>query len=276
MVESLTSPPGTRSEQSLADIAAGARRRLVDLSATRPVHLGASLSVIDILVAVYDALGLDPARPRRPERGDVILSKGHAVWGLYSVLAGFGVEGLDDPRAGHPLDTTPGVAAGTGALGHGLSIGAGLALAARLDGGDRKAVVVLGDGELDEGSVWEAAMFAAHHALANLVAVVDRNGLQQEGPTESVLALEPLAAKWQAFGWQVIEADGHDGAALRRTLEEAFASEDLPTVVIAHTVKGRGVPFMEHDPAFHHAHLTSHQHAAALTALAAGPEQEPA
>ncbi len=255
-------PPGT-----LADTAARARRRLLDLSRSRPVHLGASLSVIDLLVSAYQALGFDPARAADPDRHRLVLSKGHSVWGLYCVLAELGMPGLDDPRAGHPLDGTPGVEAATGALGHGLSIGAGLAEAARLDRSDRRTVVVLGDGELDEGSVWEAAMFAAHRRLSGLVAVVDRNTLQQEGPTERVMALEPLGAKWRAFGWRVTEVDGHDHQRVIGALHEAFAHTGGPTVLIAHTVKGRGVPYMEGDPAFHHRQLTDEEHRLAV----AGP-----
>ncbi|MDI5961388.1 transketolase [Streptantibioticus silvisoli] len=250
-----------------AALAARARRRLLDLAVSRPVHLGASLSVVDILVAVHRAFGFTPARSADPDRHRLVLSKGHSVWALYCVLAELGMPGLDDPRAGHPLDGTPGVEAATGALGHGLSIGAGLAEAARLDGSDRRTAVVLGDGELNEGSVWEAAMFAAHRRLGNLVAVVDRNTLQQEGPTEQVLALEPLAAKWESFGWRVAEVDGHDCGLLVDTLTRPSAPTDRPTVLVAHTVKGRGVPYMEGEPRFHHLQLTERQHREAVAAL---------
>ncbi|WP_149829633.1 transketolase [Streptomyces tailanensis] len=264
----MTPVAAERPDRALAAVSTGARRRLLDLAASRGVHLGASLSVIDILVGVYDLTGFAPDRPSG-HRGDrVILSKGHSVWALYSVLAEFGVAGLDDPRAGHPVEGTPGVTAATGALGHGLSIGAGLALGARLDGTAQRSVVVLGDGELDEGSVWEAAMFAAHHRLANLVAVVDRNGLQQEGHTESILSLEPLDAKWASFGWRVLEADGHDHAALRTALRTALDGQDgRPTVVVARTVKGRGVSLMEGDARYHYVQLTPEEHAAATRAL---------
>ena len=264
----MISATSERPASALAEIARGARRRLLDLSRSRPVHLGASLSVIDILVAVYDTAGFDSSVMGLPDRHRVILSKGHAVWGLYCVLAEFGLGGLEDPRAGHPVEGTPGVEAATGALGHGLSIGAGLALGACLDASESRTVVVLGDGELNEGSVWEAALFAAHRRLSNLVAVVDRNHLQQEGPTESVLALEPLDAKWNSFGWRTRQVDGHDHAALRRALRDAFTGAEGPSVVIARTVKGRGVPWMEGDPGYHYAQLTPAQHTAAIEALA--------
>ncbi|MFH8982901.1 transketolase [Streptomyces varsoviensis] len=253
-----------------AETARRARARLLGLAASRPVHLGASLSVVEILVCAFATMRHDPRDLDRPDRDRLILSKGHGVWGLYSVLAELGVAGLDEPRAGHPIDGTPGVEAATGALGHGLSIGAGLAEAARLDAADRRTLVVLGDGELDEGSVWEAAMFAAHRRLNTLIAVVDRNGMQQEGGTEAVLALEPLAAKWAAFGWRVIETDGHDCAALTGALRTARTPDDRPSVVLARTVKARGVAFMEGSAAWHYGQLDEEQLTAALAALAAG------
>jgi transketolase len=266
------SPDGSERETpGPAVVAARARARLLRLARTRAVHLGASLSVIDILVSGYAALH-NPAAFADPDRDRLVLSKGHSVWALYCVLAELGVPGLDDPRAGHPLDGTPGVEAATGALGHGLSIGAGLAEAARLDGSGRRVLAVLGDGELDEGSVWEAAMFAAHRRLGSLTAVVDRNGLQQEGRTERVLALEPLAAKWEAFGWRVLDCDGHDHAALRRALGEAFQPGERPSVLLARTVKGRGVPFMQDEASWHYAQLDQESYERAAAACRAEAE----
>jgi transketolase len=212
-------------------------------------------------------LRYDPARPDRPDRDLLVLSKGHGAYGLYAVLAELGVVTTDlAALPGHPADSVPGVEAATGALGHGLSLGCGLALGARLTGSDRRVVVVTGDGELDEGSNWEAAQFAAHHRLGNLVVVVDRNRLQQEGDTETVCALEPLADKWRAFGWRVAEADGHDTAALTDTLS-ALTALDGPAVLIAHTTKGKGVPFAEHDPAWHMGELDAAQQRIAIEAL---------
>ncbi|MEU6381185.1 transketolase [Streptomyces sp. NPDC046909] len=258
--------------RDLARLSAAARRRILRFAADRAVHLGSSLSVVDVLVTVCRAAGLTPATVDDPGRDRLILSKGHAVWALYAVLGELGVldtDGADTAARlpGHPPEGLPGVDAATGALGHGLSIGAGLAEAARLGGRDRRTYVILGDGELNEGSVWEAAMFAAHRGLGRLVAVVDVNGLQQDGPTADVLDLSPLDAKWRSFGWHVVEADGHDLAALADALDTADAEPDRPTVVLAHTVKGRGVPFMEHDADWHVGSLDAGQLATALRAV---------
>lgn len=251
-----------------AEIARHARSRILGFAADQTIHLGSSLSVVDVLVAVFHKIGgsggwADPGRSR------IVLSKGHAVWALYAVLAEWGVL---DPRPaaelpGHPADGYPGVDVATGALGHGLSIGVGLAEATRLAGRPVPTYVILGDGELNEGSVWEAAMFAAHRRLGRLVALVDRNGMQQEGPTSEVLDLEPLGAKWQAFGWRVLAANGHDHQALRAALDEADRPADQPTVILAHTVKGKGVPFMEHSSQWHTGMLDPEQLRTALAAV---------
>lgn len=241
-------------------VAARARRRILRWAHQGPVHLGASLSIVDIVTACQLRLR---GRPGAVDRDRLVLSKGHGVWALYAVLAELGERSLSTADhhqlAGHPSEGTPGVEASTGALGHGLAIGAGMAEAARLQGWPSRVSVVLGDGELDEGSVWESVMYAAHRSLSCLVAVVDRNGMQQEASTEEVLALEPLAAKWQAFGWRVLHCDGHDMRELQETLAAAERRDggwDGPTVVIARTRKGFGVPFMESDPAWHHASLS--------------------
>jgi transketolase len=249
------------------ELARRARLRVVELAAHKAVHLGPALSLIDVLAALYTRI-LRHDR-NHPDRDRLILSKGHGAYGLYAVLAELGVL-TDDLRTlpGHPSDGIPGIEAATGALGHGLSLACGLALGARLTGQGRRVYVVTGDGELDEGSNWEAAQFAAHHRLGNLVAVVDRNRLQQEGDTEAVCALEPLADKWRAFGWRVAEADGHDIAAIGDTVA-ALTTGDGPAVLIAHTTKGKGVPFAEGDPAWHMGELDAAQHRIAVHALTA-------
>jgi transketolase len=225
-------------------------------------HVGGDLSVADILTTLFfDTLRLDPADPAWPLRDRLILSKGHCAAALYSVLAlrGFFPEAMLDgfmaplsPLNGHPnRRKVPGVEANTGPLGHGLPIGVGCAVAARLAGADWRTFVVLGDGELQEGSNWEAAMAAGHRGLGNLVAVVDRNRLQQGAPTETTNRLEPLAAKWRAFGWEVHEVDGHDHAALLEALPPGPGATQ-PRCVIARTVKGKGVSFMENRVEWHH------------------------
>jgi transketolase len=230
-------------------------------------HIGSALSVIEILACLYfHHLDMGPAVWERRDRDRLILSKGHGALALYAVLceAGFlPIEMLerygapDCPLGGHPSSKTPGVELGTGALGHGLAVGAGMAIAARIDGSSARVAVVMGDGELDEGSVWEAAMFCSHQRLGNLVAVVDRNRLQQEGPTETVLALEPLADKWRAFGWNVVTVNGHDIDQLTESLDAIDPTAGRPTILIGETVKGRGVSFMEGEPAWHMALLES-------------------
>ncbi|MET9115268.1 transketolase [Streptomyces longwoodensis] len=252
------------------ELARRARLRVVGLAARKAIHLGPALSLIDVLAALYtQVLRHDPARPDCPDRDLLVLSKGHGAYGLYAVLAELGVLTTDlDDLPGHPSDGIPGVEAATGALGHGLSLAGGLALGARLTGSDRRVYVVMGDGELDEGSNWEAAQFAAHHRLGNLMAVVDRNRLQQEGDTEDICALEPLADKWRAFGWRVGESDGHDVAAVAEAVT-ALGAGPGPAVLIAHTTKGKGVPFAQGDPAWHMGQLDAAQHHIAVTALTA-------
>jgi len=262
----------------LEGIARRVRRTVIDLASRKMVHVGAALSVADILVSLYfSRLRVRAGDPAWPDRDRLILSKGHAALALYAVLGELGMiphdaferfGGAGDILTGHPADGIPGVEVATGSLGHGLSVGAGLALAASLDGHPRRVVVVLGDGELGEGCVWEAAAFAAHRKLGRLTAVIDRNGLQQEGPSSRVLDLEPLAAKWQAFRWRVIETDGHDFAALDGAFDQAFDGDEMqPAVVIARTTKGKGVSFMENDPKYHMAWLEGAMWATALREL---------
>jgi transketolase len=225
-------------------------------------HPGGSLSAVEILTALYfSVLRIDPADPRWPERDRFILSKGHASSALYATLAErgffppswlstFGM--LDSRLQVHPdLHKTPGVDASTGALGQGLSLGVGLAFAARLDHPEIRVHVLLGDGECQEGQVWEAAMAAAHFKLDNLVAIVDYNQVQLSGPVKEVMEVAPLPGKWGSFGWTVLEVPGHDLKALLDAFAEARTVKGSPVALIAHTVKGKGVSFMEGQAAWH-------------------------
>jgi transketolase len=256
------------------------REHIVDMCAGEEGgHLGGSMSLVEILVTLYfGALRVDPDRPDDPARDVLLLSKGHGAIALYATLAERGffpvaeLAGYATPGSrlmGHPVRAVPGVELPTGSLGHGLALGNGVALAARLDGLDRRCFVVLGDGELQEGSVWEAAMAASSLGLDRLVAVVDRNRLQITGPTERALALEPLADRWASFGWAVREVDGHDLGALGAALGRVPAEAGRPTVVIAHTVKGKGLPFVEGKPHSHYARLRDRQHQRARAVLGA-------
>lgn len=216
-------------------------------------HIGAALSVIDILAVLYGSVAdVGPARTEDPARDIVLVSKGHSASGVYAVLAHAGyfpLSWLDDyyldgsHLGGHvTAHGIPGVELSTGALGHALPFGVGRALVDALDGVHRRVYVVLSDGECAEGSNWEAALLAAHHRLGQVTAIVDRNGLQILGRTEDVLGLEPFADKWRAFGWEVLEVDGHDHGALEAAMRRTGAR---PRVVIANTTKGKGVDFME-------------------------------
>jgi transketolase len=250
---------------------------LKTIAAARLGHVGGDLSVTDILTTLFfGVLRVDPNNPAWPERDRFILSKGHCAVALYAVLAKRGFIPQDllltfaaplSPLNGHPnRRKVPGVEANTGPLGHGLPIAVGCAIAARLSGSDRRTFVVLGDGELQEGSNWEAAMAAGHRQLASLTAIVDRNRLQQGARTEETNQLEPLADKWLAFGWDVVEVDGHHHAELYETLSATSASR--PRCVIARTVKGKGVSFMEDRAEWHHKVPTPEQVERALAELA--------
>lgn len=249
-------------------------------TAEQGAHVGGSLSCTDVLVQLYsEVLRVRPTEPEWPERDRFVLSKGHASPALYAVLAE--TEFIEPAEletycregsrlAGHPLRRLPGVEFPSGSLGHGLSLGAGIALAARRLGREFRAFVLLGDGELQEGSVWEAAMMAAQYELDNLVAIVDRNRLQITGDTEDTVGLEPLADRWRVFGWAVAEVDGHDHAALRAVFGALPARVGRPTVVIAHTVKGRGVPLFEGKKKSHAVQLTPRLYQRATAGLKAG------
>jgi transketolase len=242
-------------------------------------HIGTCLSMADILAVLYEqVLRHDPKRPDAPERDWLLLSKGHGAAALYAVLAErgyFPVADLDrygdsgSPLLGHASHHVPGVELSTGSLGHALPVACGLALAGKRDGKQNHVFVILSDGELDEGSNWEAILFAPHHKLDNLCVVVDYNKIQSFGSVAEVLGLEPLVEKWKAFGWEVREVDGHSHAALAGALVPASGS--APVVVIAHTVKGKGVSFMENLLAWHYKSPSKEQLQTALNELGVAP-----
>ena len=249
---------------------------------SRGSHIGAIFSVAEIIATLYTGvLRVDPADPNWPERDRLILSKGHAGAAVYAALAErgfFPVEELSTHYAtgsrlsGHVSHKgIPGVEFSTGSLGHGLSVAAGLALGGQMDGADWRVWAVLGDGECDEGSVWEAALQANQYKLDNLIAVVDHNHMQSLDFCENTLALEPFADKWRAFGWHAQVVDGHDIAALRAAFEQAMANRGTgkPSVVIAETVKGKGVSFMENDILWHYRTPQGEEYEAALRELEA-------
>jgi transketolase len=241
-------------------------------------HIGGSLSAADLLVALYyEVMRVDPAKPRWAERDRFVLSKGHCSPVLYAVLARRGFFPAEDLATfrqpgshlqGHPYQPkTPGVDASTGTLGLGLSTACGLALAARLRGQPHRTYVICGDGEQQEGQIWEAAMFARKYQLSNLIAFTDRNRLQTDGDTEDVMPLDPLADKWRAFGWHTWEIDGHDFGQILKTIERAQGATERPTMIIANTIKGKGVSFMENVASWHGTPPDDDQHARALQEL---------
>lgn len=258
----------TTNDVDLAQLDLMARRirgKVIELSHKEETpHLGSALSCTDILTAAYwgGVLNLDPKQPNDPNRDRFILSKGHAATTLYAALAFrgfFPVEVLDtymkeggclaeQPSPG----CAPGVEVATGSLGHGLSLGVGMALAGRIQGRSYKVFVVLSDGECNEGSVWEAAMLAPAHKLDNVVVVVDYNKWQATGRSNEIMALAPLKEKWQAFGWSATEVDGHDLGALVAALRKVPDGSGKPIAIVAHTVKGKGIPFMEDDNNWHY------------------------
>jgi transketolase len=279
----LNHPPG---QPPAADECAAAMRlarrirrsSLAMVHAARLGHPGGDLSSADILAALFGAvLRIDSKQPRMPGRDRFIFSKGHSSGALYAVLAETGffprelLKQYMEPLSllsGHPdRNKVPGVEATTGPLGHGLPIGVGTAKAAKITGADYRTFVLTGDGELQEGSNWEAAMAGAHFGLDNLTVIVDRNRLQQGDRTETTLSLEPLAERWRAFGWAVREADGHDIAALIRIFREVPFEAGRPSCVIAHTKKGRGVSFMEDRVEWHHRVPDDQELATALAEL---------
>ena len=247
----------------LKDMAKKLRRHVITMIVKAGSgHPGGSLSAADIVTALYfKALHHEPKNPHWSDRDRFVLSKGHAAPILYAALAECGyfpVEELSTLRKlgsrlqGHTdMRLTPGVEMSSGSLGQGLSFGIGIALAGKMDAGNYHVYVLLGDGECDEGQVWEAAMFGAHHNVDNLTAIVDHNTLQLDGRCCDVMGLEPLADKWKSFNWHVLEIDGHDISQILPALEKAKATKGKPTVIIANTIKGKGVSFMENNVDFH-------------------------
>ena len=244
-------------------------------------HPSTSLSAVEIMTALFfNVLRHDPSNPNWPERDRFILSKGHGAPVLYSAMARSGyfppeqlmtLRKLDSPLQGHPeRQRVGGVEASTGSLGQGLSIGIGMALSAGVDHKNYRVYVLTGDGEIDEGQVWEAAMFAAHHKIDNLTAIVDRNGQQQDGWVKDILNTEPLIEKWRSFGWHVIDINGHDLQQVLKAFEESRAIKGQPTVIIARTVKGKGVSILENNTNFHGIPLTPEQMEQALKELEQG------
>lgn len=260
-------------------IAKKTRRAILDMIyRTKSPHIGSSFSMVEILIALYfKILFINPEKPNDPNRDRFILSKGHGCPALYAALAqrGFLSEDILDRFAidggsleQHPTrDISSGIEISSGSLGHGLSLGAGMAIAAKYDRKSFRVFTFLGDGELDEGSNWEAIMFAAHHKLDNLVAIVDYNRLQILGRTSEVLNLEPLADKWRSFGWVVREIDGHDFRQIIEALENIPYLPQKPSVVVAHTIKGKGVSFMEDERCWHDKYPDETEYKKALAEL---------
>jgi transketolase len=270
----------TSDPAQLAAIAKQMRRELIEMiTEAKSGHPGGSLSATEIVVTMFfDVLRHDPANPKWKDRDRFILSKGHCCPILYAAMAEWGYTPKDKLNTlrklgsiyqGHPdVRFIPALEASTGSLGEGLSLAIGMGLAARLDNSPARAYVVLGDGEIQEGQIWEAAMFGAKYGLDNVCAIVDNNRIQLDGFVKDIMPLDPLPDKWRSFGWHAIEVDGHDIAALQRAFAEAAATKGKPTVLIAHTIKGKGVSFMENNPKFHGTAPTREECALALQELA--------
>jgi len=271
-------PDSGRGTQPLDERSRGLRKKIVQtFAAGGRGHLGSAFSLVEMLRVLYDhVLTFDPAQPRSPQRDRMILSKGHGCLALYAILAdkGFFPETelwrfckADGILGGHPeFGKVPGVEASTGSLGHGLSMGVGMAMALRLDRNPARVFVIDSDGECDEGSLWEAALSAAKHRLDNLTILLDYNRMQSYSSTSEVLELEPLADKWRAFGFQVREADGHDVPALRTALTPLPFHPGRPGILICHTVKGKGIAYLEGNAKWHHKSNATPEEIAALFA----------
>ena len=243
-------------------------------------HPGGSLSAADIFTYLYfEEMNINPEKPDDPDRDRFVLSKGHCCPSLYAVLALKGYFDWDELISlrhvgamlqGHPdMKGTPGIDMSTGSLGQGVSAACGMALAGKLDNKDYRVYTVLGDGEVEEGQVWEAAMFASHHKLDNLVVIVDQNGLQIDGPVAEVGGIEPLDKKFEAFGFEVIKIDGHDFEQIKAALDRAKTVKGKPTAILAKTVKGKGVSFMENQVGWHGVAPNKEQYEAATAELQA-------
>jgi transketolase len=253
----------TNDPAELAAIAKRMRRTAIEMiTEAKSGHPGGSLSAAEIVVTLFfDIMRHDPDYPKWPERDRFLLSKGHCCPILYAVMAECGyapadqlmtLRKLGSPYQGHPDPRfLPALEAATGSLGNGLSLALGMGLAARLDQSPARTYVLLGDGEIQEGTVWEAAMSGGFHKVDNVAAIVDYNGIQLDGFVKDIMDLEPLTDKWRAFGWHTIEVNGHDIPALQRAFAEAAEVKGKPTCIIAHTIKGKGVSFMENNPKWH-------------------------
>jgi transketolase len=246
-------------------------------------HYASAFSAAEIFATLYyDTMRLRRGEPKWPQRDRFLMGKGHAAVGLFPILADWdffpksvldGYTRLGNPLGDHPdMRKVPGVDFSSGSIGHALSGGVGMALGARLQHLDFNVFVMLGDGEMQEGQVWEAAMSGAHHRLRNLIAIVDRNGAQLDGRVDDVMGIEPLADKWRAFNWEVHDVDGHDVAALAMLLRRVVAdrTRNKPVCIIAHTVKGKGISYMETEPGWHLGFLAPEDEALAVTELNAG------
>jgi transketolase len=282
---SVSTPPGDTHGDAAATMPAlrmMAQRLRMDLlemiGVGKAGHLGGSSSLAEIVAALYfSAMRYDPGNPRDPDRDRFILSKGHAVLIQYAALVELGVIPRGELRRlktlggilqGHPdMERTPGIEAVTGSLGQGLSIGVGMALGLRLDGRGNRVYVVMGDGELAEGQLWEAAMAASRFRIDTLTGFVDRNRVQATGPTADIFDIPLIQQKWEAFGWNAVSIDGHDVAAILQAVEAAGRVKGRPTVIIAETTKGKGFPFAENNAAFHNGALTEEQFQQARAAL---------
>ncbi len=270
----------TANVQDLEAMAKQVRRDIVEMiTAAKSGHPGGSLSAVEILVTLFfDVLRHDPQNPKWPGRDRFILSKGHACPVLYSVMAECGytpkselntLRKLGSIYQGHPdVRFIPALEADTGSLGEGLSLAIGMGLAAKLDNSPSRAYVVLGDGEIQEGQIWEAAMFAGDKHVDNIVAIVDYNHIQLDGFVDDIMPLDPLPDKWRSFNWHAIEVEGNDIASLQKGFAEAADTKGKPTVLIAHTIKGKGVSFMENNPKFHGTAPTQQEMELALKELA--------
>jgi transketolase len=258
-------PNMPKSIEELKITAKRIRREIIEMiGAAKSGHPGGSLSAVEIVVELYfNRMRIDPKNPKWVGRDRFILSKGHAAPVLYAAMAeaGYADTPLDQLNTlrklgsvyqGHPdMRFIPSLEASTGSLGEGLSLALGMGLAARLDGRASRTYAMMGDGEVQEGQIWEAAMAGAFHKLDNVVAIVDYNRIQLDGFVHDIMEIAPLAEKWRAFGWHTMEIDGHDFAAIEKAFDEAEATKGKPTCIVAHTIKGKGVSFMENNPKFH-------------------------
>ena len=253
----------SKSIEELQVIAKRIRREIIEMiGAAKSGHPGGSLSAVEIVVELYfNTMRIDPKNPKWADRDRFILSKGHAAPVLYAAMAEAGFLPIDKLNTlrqlgsiyqGHPdVRFIPALDASTGSLGEGVSLAIGMGLAARLNGSPSRTYAMLGDGESQEGQIWEGAMSGAFHKMDNIVVIVDDNRIQLDGFVKDIMAVEPLTDKWRSFGWHVIELDGHDPVAVRNAFVEAAATKGKPTCLVAHTIKGKGVSFMENNPKFH-------------------------